>query len=141
MRKCSAVTIKVVTCCRLMESDMHERKVSFVLLVFKHYDHEITSDYLISSKRVKGKRHNYTFKCGSRVAGRKHALCESSSFKRPSILVISLNRKRRTAGACLHANNSYLGCQPHLTKDLPRVSRRERLQRVTLPTTIPDNLD
>lgn len=44
------------------------------------------------------------------------------SFKHLSIFVISLNSNCRHAGTCLHVNNSYLGCQPHLTKELPHVS-------------------
>lgn len=46
------------------------------------------------------------------------------SFKHPSIFVISFNSNCRPVGTCLHVNNSYLGCQPHLAKELLHVSPR-----------------
>lgn len=53
------------------------------------------------------------------------------SFKHPSTFLISLNSNCRPAGTCLHVNNFYLGCQPHLTKESLHVSQRGWCQHVT----------
>lgn len=78
--------------------------------------------------------------------GRESGLCQSSETETlleavSDICKIALNGSCRPARACLRVNSSYLGCQGRLTKELLGASPRGSCQRVTLPSTTPDNPD
>lgn len=63
------------------------------------------------------------------------------SFKHPSIFLISLKSICRPAGTCLHVDNCYLSCQPHLTKKPLRVSQSSWRQCATSLSIIPDSFN